>query len=331
MIARVAESCCWMFRYVERLESTARLLEVHRTSFPEVARAGSWRAVLVVAGEEPAFLERFGPEQAEDGERVLDYLTWDEKSPAAIRTCLRWARENARTTREVISDGMWTTLNDLWLWINGPGRDLYQRDPGSFYEWIIEACQLFHGVSHNTMLHEEPFDFMRLGMLLERAGQTARVLDVHHHVLGQGPNSALEDTREAAQWLSILRSCLAREAYFKKRRQLSGRDVTEFLLLEKSFPHSVQHCISRAWNFISRVRGRGDGAIGSRSALLLRQLRDHMQAATMDQVLLSGLHEELTYMVECTSEVCAAIQAEYFEMTDAQIPEVAGISDNRGL
>jgi uncharacterized alpha-E superfamily protein len=315
VISRVAESCFWLHRYMERAESTARLLDVNHSfvldvSLPEVSR---WRPVVVVVGEEARFLERLGARAVDDGEAVQRYLTWDEACPVSIRTSLRWARENARTIRETLSLEMWETLNSLWLWLEDePARRLYERSRSDFFARLREGCMLFHGVCQNTMLHEEPFDFMRLGMLLERAGQTARTLDVHHHALGAAP-PARETAASLAQWLAILRSCSASEPWFKKsRRPLSGAAVVEFLLFEDAFPRAIRHCVARIWNFLSRIRARGP-RVGARSAETARGLLARLEGATLEDVLARGLHSELTWIIGRAAEVADAVHSDYFD------------------
>jgi uncharacterized alpha-E superfamily protein len=326
VISRVAESCFWLHRYIERAESMARMLEVNRAfvldaDLPELQR---WRPAIIVCGEEKRFLERFGRAALDDGEAVQRYLCWDEQCPVSIQTSVRWARENARTIREALSQELWETLNAFWLWhTSAEGHKLYDDMPYDFYGRVKELCFLFHGVCHNTMLHEEAFDFMRLGMQLERAGQTARLLDVHHHALGRGVGDgdgggagvagAADAQVETAQWLAILRSCSASDASFQKsRKPLSGPAIAQFLLLEEGFPRSVWHCVTRAWNFLVRIRDRAP-RVGRASAGLLGALVDSLRGRSINDILEAGLHDELTRIIDRTSEVCEAVHADYFD------------------
>ena len=218
MISRVAESCFWLNRYVERVEVLSRMLGVN-FAFQldiELAATERWRPLVIVAGQEEDFLKRVEAPQADDGERVQEYLTWNEENPSSVYSSLRAARENARTIRETISLEMWETLNDLWVWLRSKdAHKLYERNRTTFYSRLRDQCLLFHGIAQATMLHEAPFEFMRLGTALERAGQTARVLDVRHHAVG--PVDAAEEPPEAiAQWLTILRFCSGVEPFLKR-------------------------------------------------------------------------------------------------------------------
>ena len=170
---------------------------------------------------------------------MQEYLTWDRKHPSSIYASLRWARENARTIREVMSVEMWETINDTWLWLTSrSARRLYQRERDAFYDHLAKQCMLIHGVCYSTMLHEEPFVFMRLGRAVERVGQTARILDVKHHSLGDDRRD--ENAADAAQWLAILRSCSAVDTFFQRSANvLSGPAVADFLLFDRAFPRAV--------------------------------------------------------------------------------------------
>lgn len=330
MISRVAESCFWLMRYVERADTTARLLRVHSGMVLDTVLppGQTWRPLLIVLGEGPRFEERFGTKAAEDEDAVQRYLTWDPDDPASIHSCLFAARENARTVRETVSLEMWDALNSFWIWLSGAGaRRMYGRDRTAFYEEVGHRCNLFQGVCHNTMLHEEPFDFMRLGLNLERAGQAARILDLAHHALAREEGAA-EGAVDAVEWIAILRSCSAYEPFFKKRSApLSGPAVAEFLLFERAFPGSVSHALSRARNFLGRIRPADDPTIGARSMSLLDDLLGEVEGLDIEGVLSEGIHEVLTRIVDRTAEVSMAVREDYF-LPD--LPELSGSGTRTG-
>lgn len=316
MISRVAGNCFWMHRYVERVENTARMLQVNfafvlDVTLPAVQR---WRPFVIVSGEEPRFRELIGEAGLSDGEAVQQYLTWDERCPASIISSLRWARENARTIRETISLEMWECMNEFWLWMTeGRAREDYQRDRYSFYARVKERCQLFHGICHNTILNAEPFDFMRMGMLLERASQTARILDVKYHAFGTA-EGVDETAGEVAQWLALLRSCAASEAFLKLNRGvLSGPAVASFLILQDRFPRSVAHCLARVQRFTGRI---GDPLSVNRphgAADKLAALARHVMPLTIEEIMKTGLHVELTRIIDGVAEVCADLHTDFFD------------------
>jgi uncharacterized alpha-E superfamily protein len=330
MISRVAESCFWLNRYVERAEVLSRMLGVN-VAFAldvELERAECWRPLVIVSGLEADFSKRFDARDADDAEIVQEYLTWDEDNPASVISSLRMARENARTIRETISLEMWETLNDVWVWLGErESRRLYDRDRIAFYLRLRNQCLLFHGVAQATMLHEDPFEFMRLGTAIERIGQTARLLDVKHHSVGPGEDT-LESPTEIAQWLAILRFCSGVEPFLKRRTAVpSGRAVAEFMLFDAAFARSVVHNLERAANFLDLVSPPHSVSTGARSRALLAETRAQLESMSIDTVLSEGLHDTLTWIVDTTADLTRAIHDDFFDPTahgDAAIERDAG-------
>ncbi|MGD2045840.1 MAG: alpha-E domain-containing protein [Gemmatimonadota bacterium] len=314
MISRVAESCYWLMRYIERCDTATQLLRVQAgmvldTVLPDHRR---WRPLLVVSGERANFEALYGEEAMADGERVQEYLTWSDLNPASIFSSVRAARENARTTRETISLEMWNSLNHFWIWLReDETREMYETDRLDFYERVGDYCSVFGGILYKTMLHEEPFDFMRLGLHLERAGQTARILDLHHHAL-RGRTDVPTETLAAAEWISILRTRYAYEPFFKKRKgSLTGPAVAKFLLQEPAFPSSVAYTLTRAQAALERIRPPGS-PIGRGSAERLNKLRAGVVGLNVDRAVESDIHDVLTHIVDATAEVSQTIGEEYF-------------------
>ena len=315
MISRVAESAFWLARYMERVEDMARMLYVNINFVLDVNLEGvpRWWPLVLAVGAEKEYRARTAEASIDDGEVVQQFLCWDRDHPGSIASALERARENARTIRETISLEMWETLNGLSLWFNSPdGRRRYQRERFEFYQHLRDQCVLFQGFALDTMLQSEAYHFMRLGTSLERAGQTARILDMKFHALGHTGRS-VEWPREIAQWQAILRSCSAIEPYFKVAQgELSGQQVAEFLLFEKDFPHSVMRSVDQARKFLQLVRPRGKGAKAEHSIQALTTLRDQLDKMSMDEIMQVGLHKTLKWIVDSVADVCGAVEQEYF-------------------
>lgn len=317
MISRVAESCFWLTRYLERIDSWARLLDVNSSfslDIPQVTPE-RWRPLVIVVGQEEDFLERYGEDVIEDAEVVQRYLVWDPENPCSILSSARAVRENARTTREVISVEMWELVNEFWLWLNDrSARRLYDRDRDAFYARLNSLCLMFHGTCYSTMLHDTPYTFITLGRAVERAGQTARVLDVHHHALNERDGSSPAD---AAQWIAILRSCSAYEPFFKLSSSvLGGASVAEFLLFDRTFPRSVMHNLDRAAVLLQQLLRERPEALASASRHALDRLSGSLLQMDVDDVLDLGLHATVTMIVDGTADLCSAIQADFFPAID---------------
>lgn len=316
MISRVADSCFWLTRYLERVDTMARSLGVNAAFHldADVPDAEHWRPLVIVAGGEEDFVARVGPELIDDAERVQEFLTWDHDQPASIFASLRAARENARTIREVMSAEMWEQINDLWLWMNDRAtRKLHSSDRASFYDHLSKQCMLFHGIAYSTMLHEQPFVFMKLGRAVERVGQTARILNVKHHSLGDTPRER-ETTGDAAEWLAILRSCSAVEPFFMRAaNSLSGPNVLSFLLFEERFPRSVLHNLSRTRGLMARLFVDDRSGRRPRSWLLLERFRGELLQMGVEDVQQKGIHRLLTRIVDTQAELCTALHEDFLD------------------
>jgi uncharacterized alpha-E superfamily protein len=313
VISRVADHCFWFGRYLERTESTARVLFVTRNLAldTELAAWQCWHPVVIVSGEETEFIKRFGPEAAGDAEQVQRYLTWDEENRNCIRRSARTARENARSIREVVSLEAWEAINELYLWLeSGAAMAEYDHRRYGFYRHIRHMTQLCQGVLTATMLHDTPLDFISLGMLLERVGQTARILDVHHHVI-----TSLEDRNrivETALWLSLLRACSGFEPFMKRHQgQVSANAVAAFLILEPRFPRSVRYGVQTSGQILEDILPPGDvGRPGGQSLERLQALDRWLLQTTSGSLETGRVHEILTYVVDEIAAVCQGIQQE---------------------
>jgi uncharacterized alpha-E superfamily protein len=316
MISRVADCCFWLGRYIERIEATARLLSVTRTLAmdAELEPRQCWLPVVIVIGEEPQFVEMTTEMQVPttSGEQVERYMTWDEENFSSIRASVAAARENARQIREVISLEVWETINELYLWMAGAdARAEYASDRYLFYRYVRQRCQLVGGLLRSTMLHELPLNFVWLGMLLERAGQTARVVDVQHHALmiRERENQIVE----TALWLSLLRACSAFEPFTKRNRgRITGDAVAYFLIFEPLFPKSIAYSVHEAWCRFAVIRPPEDtslpGALTQeRLRVLDRRIADHAAVGVAGDV-----HGMLTHVVDEIAEICTSLGAELF-------------------
>jgi len=313
VISRVADHCFWFGRYLERTESTARVLFVTRNLAldTELSERQCWHPVVSVSGEEADFVRRFGPEAAGDAEAVQRFLTWDEENASGIRRSARRARENARSIREVVSLEAWEAINELYLWLeSGAARAEYDHRRYGFYRHIRHVTQLCQGVLSTTMLHDTPLDFISLGMLLERVGQTARILDVHHHVI-----TLLEDRNrivETALWLSLLRACSGFEPFMKRHQgQVSAGAVAAFLILEPRFPRSVRYGVHKSGQILGDILRPADGASpGGQSLERLQALDLWLLHTASGSLETERVHEMLTHVVDETAAVCEGIQQE---------------------
>ena len=331
MISRVADHCFWLGRYLERADSTARVLEVTRNLSLDAGLSARqcWQPVVVVSGEEARFTERHGG-ALDDGELVQRYLTWEEDNLCSIRRSVSAARDNARSIREVVSLETWEAVNELHLWMARPeAQARFRDDRHGFYRQVRRACQLALGFVQGTMLHDDPYDFIVLGVMLERAGQTARILDVHHHALTQ---AAAHQVVETAVFLALLRACSGFEPFMKRNRgAVTPIAVASFLVLDPEFPRSIRFAVATAHARLARIRPVGAvGRPGGKAVERMRML-DAWIAEQRAAPLAGGsvLHDLLTRVVDDTTVICDAIGRELLGQEPSVPPTDGGEQTQR--
>jgi uncharacterized alpha-E superfamily protein len=313
MISRVAEHCFWMSRYLERAENTARLLDVNHTVLLDldVPVEQQWRPMLIISG----VYDMPGEPEAE---AVQQYMTWEKSNLSSIAASLSAARENARIIREVISAEMWERVNFYHLWIQGAAaRELYERNRSEFYSQIRRINQLTHGIADGTMLHGEPWEFFQLGKYLERACQTARILDVKYHILLPTPEQ-VGSAVDNAHWVAILTSCSGYEPFHKKIRlpMDTGIAVADFLIFDAQFPRSVCWCLAEAQKSAHVIACRTANEVDD----LLDGLADWLRGINIHEVIRAGLHETLTRVVNTIHDIGSAIHKTYFDVRVPVMP-----------
>jgi uncharacterized alpha-E superfamily protein len=312
MISRVAEHCFWLARYLERAENTARILDVNQTLLLDfyVPLEQQWRPLLIISGIHDY---TGGP----DAETVQRFMTWEPDNPCSIIRSLAAARENARIIREVISAEMWERINYYHLWMQGPsGRALYERSRSDFYSQIRRINQLIHGISDATMSHGEPWEFFQLGTCLERACQTARILDVKYHILLPTPDQVGTPV-DSAHWLAILTSCSGYEPYQKKQQRVLAEPstaVAEFLVFDAQFPRSVVRCVQECQKAVHAISGRPLDQPANDVEHAIAGLLTWLNGRDIQTVMRAGLHESLTYVVNTIHDIGATIHRTYFDV-----------------
>ncbi|HYS07838.1 MAG TPA: alpha-E domain-containing protein [Myxococcales bacterium] len=315
MISRVADHCFWFGRYLERAESTARVLQVTAALAidSDLTPQQCWLPVVVIAGERERFAAELGEEALGDGEAVQDYLVFG-KAPVSLARSIAAARENARSIRETISLEVFESINELHLWMQSPAaRAGYEEHRYGFYRHVRRETQLGLGLLRGTMLHDAPLDFIWLGVMLERTGQTARILDVHHHAFSTAANGDAEahPVVEVSLWLSLLRACYGFESFMKSQRgAVTGPAVSSFLIWEPRFPRSVRHCLQRARERLAQIRPEEGRLPALRAQERLRALEAWLEGRAAKALEDEEMHQTLTKVVEEVDAACDEIAVE---------------------
>jgi uncharacterized alpha-E superfamily protein len=300
MISRVADYCFWFGRYVERVESTARLLQATRTLVfdADLPVMQCWQPLVIVAGELEPFCDRYGSEAAGDGERVQEYLTWSLENGVSLANTVRAARDCARNIRDVLSLDAWEATNELYHFLKADATQrLYREHREELYRNIRRSTQLVLGLVRSTMLHDEPMSFLWLGVMLERVGQVARMLDMHHHTMER---EHAHDIVQVALWLSLLRASSGAQEFMKKHQgRVSAPALVSFLLFEPRFPRSLRYCLRSSRSILRDIWPDADRPSVAKLDALLAWLDGE------EVELQSGsIHALLTHIVDQTSVIC---------------------------
>jgi len=290
MLSRVAESIYWLSRYIERAENVARVVQVNLNMMLEAGEdPQQWWPLVNTTGDHEDFKKRFGEANQHN---VIQFLTFDPANPNSIISCLRAARENGRSVREIISSEMWLQLNKFYLMVNEAAARHRIDSPNEFYSEIKLASHLFAGITDATMSHGEAWHFSRLGRKLERADKTSRLLDVKYFILLRSVadvGTPMDDT----QWASVLRSVSAFEMYRKRHGRISPKGIVQFLLLDQEFPRAVHFCFNAARESLRAISGTQAGSTLNSAEECIRKLCSDFSNAQVDGIVSSGLHEYL--------------------------------------
>jgi uncharacterized alpha-E superfamily protein len=313
MLSRVADSIYWMNRYIERAENVARFIDVNLRLLldPSIATTEQWEPLVDTTGDRVPFQERYGQATRKN---VVAFLIFDTANPNSIFSCLRMARENARSVREVISSEMWEQINKFYLMVRAAAAagDVLQ-DPYDFFTEIKMASHLFVGITDATMSHGEGWHFGRMGRLIERADKTSRLLDVKYFLLlptVTDVGTPIDDS----QWTAVLKSASAFEMYRKRYGRIAPQHVADFLLLDREFPRSVHYCIVKAEESLLAISDTHVGTFRNAAEQRLGRLRSELDYASIQEILASGLHEFLDGFQSKLNRVGDAIFETFFAL-----------------
>jgi uncharacterized alpha-E superfamily protein len=278
-----------MSRYVERAENVSRFLQVNSNlmlDFPETeSDQDQWQALVAATGDHEDFEKRYGEPSEKN---VVRFLTFDLENPNSILSCLRMARENARTIRDTISSEMWQHLNASYLMVKKKSDMVRVRDLHSLYSKINAASQLFVGMSSTTMSHGEGWHFSRLGRILERADKTARILDVKYFILL--PTAEYVDSpHDSVVWGALLKSASAFEMYRKKYNRIYYKHVTDFLVFDPEFPRSIHYCVKLATQSLDAIVAKNETTVAAVDEL--KKLDKMIAGTSIEEITQGGLHE----------------------------------------
>ena len=311
MLGRTAGGLFWMFRYLERSENTARLLD---TGF-RIALTGSgshqaeseWESIVTTAGVRELYLQKY---DTFDQAHVINFLLRDKDNPSSILSSIEAARSNARMVRTALSSEVWEATNETWMLLKQKlARQVSVKNLAEVLTSVRQQSSLVRGALHGTMLRNEIFDFSRIGTFVERADNTARILDVKYYVLL--PSAAfVGSSMDNAQWETILRSVSAFRSFrWLNEAETTPRAIAAFLLLDKRMPRSLAFCHSKITGNLSYLAQNHVGSLPSLD--IAQQIYGKLNDREIDAIFDEGLHEFLEGSIRDTARLASQIQEDF--------------------
>jgi uncharacterized alpha-E superfamily protein len=320
MLSRTASQLYWMSRYMERAENLVRMLDVTQSlSLMPQSRGAETElaAPLSVTGSLQSYQAKH---RRFDAKKLFEYMALDLENPASVLSCLRSSRENAHAVRGQITAEMWEAVNTTWLEACHLPKRL-TANPSSFFDWVKERSHLMRGATVGTLQRGDAYCFIRLGTFIERADNTARLLDVKSQLIEPAEDSlqpvAARDDSSADfyAWSALLRSLSAFEAYHAVYRDtLDARRVAELLILRQDVPRSLRSCIQQVASVLPQIeclRGKQDA--GRLPKLRADEMALRLNHADIDELLAAGLHLWITAFLNESAGLSEAIRQAYFE------------------
>ncbi len=313
MLSRTADNLFWLSRNVERAENLARVLDVAgRLATLPSAYAGTsneWEGAIATAACSDAFYAVY---ETATRQNVVEFLVASDANPSCIRNCIETARANARAVRTALTGEMWEVINDAWLQLQRLKlKDIHGNDLSRFLAFVKEASLRFDGAAYRTMLRTDHYWFQRLGVYVERADNTARLLDVKYHVL-LPEAEPVGGGLDYFQWSSILRSVSAQTSFhWVYRETVKPWLVADFLILRPEQPRSLISAyenINRFLDMLAEVYGRQ-----GRSQRLARATYASLQNLNVESLFQQGLHEFITGFIEDNNTLGSAIAEQYLQ------------------
>jgi len=292
MLSRTAEDLFWLARYVERAEYIARTIDatLRVTALPAayVGNTNEWESALLTAGVSQSFYKAY--DEANE-QNVVEYLSFSSSNPSSINNCIKAARLNSRSVRTALTSEMWDTINGAWIelqevWSKGTSS---REELVRFLRFVQETSLRFEGSAYRTMLRNDAYWFSRIGVDLERADNTARILDVKYHVL-LPEQEHVGGPLDFYQWSSILRSVSALNAYrWVYRETLKPWLIADLLILNDTLPRSLASCYSNLVRNLDQI-GVAYGWHGP-AQRHARGIRNRLEHSDMDDIFQRGVHE----------------------------------------
>jgi uncharacterized alpha-E superfamily protein len=312
VLSRTADNLYWTARYVERADFLARVIDsaLRLSALPASWSGASteWESAIATSGAAPGFYALYGDANEQS---VCDYLVFSPDNPSSIRSCINLARSNVRAVRTALTSETWEALNTAWNELNTVDPKMGPEELSRFLEWVKGVSLMFDGSARRTMLRNDAYWFLRLGGAMERADNTARILDVKYHLLLPASES-VGGGLDYFQWTTILREVSALTAYrWVYKENVKPWLIADLLILNKQMPRSMASCydvVSRHLDYLGDLYGRRGP-----SQKLARAALARMNGLRIDDVFQTGLHEFIGQYLTDHAKLGVAITEQYLQ------------------
>lgn len=310
MLGRTANGLFWMFRYLERAENTARLIDAGlRMALTRdiVTAEEEWRSVIATAGQREGYEAKHS---SYTGIQAWNHMLRDRDNPQSVLAMLGQARTNARLARNAISGELWEVVNDAWHQVGQMmAKPLGQNEVGDAVGFVRRLAVLAHGAMIGSLLRDESYHFARAGAFTERADAVARILDIKYYLLLPSL-SYVGSSLDTSQWDTVLRSVSGDRAFRAiNAGRIDARGIVEFLVLDERFPRSLAFChaaLRGELTALARLHGQE-----GQSNRLMREADTHLAGRTIDDIFEQGLHQYLLAFMARNNAIAKAISADY--------------------
>lgn len=324
MLSRVAESTYWMGRQVERAENMARFLEVTLELTLEQSEylVDPWMPLVQASGDEEWFLENY---VNADAENVTHYLAFNDAYHSSMLTCLRAARHNAKSIREMLSTEVFEDLNEFYHFVEDAAQDKNFETTAEFFDKVRRYCIRWAGVIQTTMPRDQTWHFLNAGRMLERADKTSRILDVKYYTLLQRMDdvgTAIDDL----QWSSLLSNLSGFEAYRRKYHLIDLSHVLKFLITDRSFTRSIFFCVDRLHESILSIDEVCGGNRTTRSAIVALDAKQRIGEVDI-KLLLGGVHEYVDEVQNQLNQIGDCLIEDYFALASSTVSPASAMDD----
>lgn len=324
MLSRVAHSIYWMCRYLERAQNIARFIDSDIGLYLDdpKGQGNLWHSLIAATGDHERFEELY---DWYDRDSILSFLTMDQEYSGSIISSLAMARENARSIRETISSEIWEAVNSLYLSVRSLQLNRSSlADPNELCSVVVSGSYLITGLFYASLNRGEAWHFGRIGMLMERADKTSRILDVKYYILLPEAN-LVGSAYDNIQWAALLKSVSALEMYRKRYRRITPADVVGFLLFDREFPRSVQYCVASSMESLSAISGNVGAAPWLSAQRSLSRLKTEMDTGTVDEVFGIGMHQYIDDLQGRLNQIHGDLHRNFFTPHAHNQEGVAGV------